>query len=150
MTPGVPQVSRQTGGEHLVLYMTEYRLCDRLNTFVLPRDARGVFDFASIQSATGQSLLRGFGKNPEDLNTFYVVTGYRSDSPVLLSKAGAGLFVMSALAAPWRWLALFGVLPIGWLNAAYDLVARNRYQFFGRNESCLMPRAEYQNRFIDV
>jgi predicted DCC family thiol-disulfide oxidoreductase YuxK len=151
VTEGISQVSKRTGGgEHLILYDGVCGLCNRLNTFVLPRDAEGVFDFASLQSATGQSLLKRFGRNPEDLNTFYVVTSYRSESSVLLSKAEAGLFVMKALGVPWRWLGLFRVLPIRSLNAAYDLVARNRYRLFGRHETCLLPSAEYRSRFIDV
>ena len=150
MTEGISQISKRTGGEHLVLYDGVCGLCNRLNRFVVPRDTEGLFDFASLQSATGQSLLKQFGRNPQDLNTFYVVTSYRSGSSVLLSKMGAGLFVMKARGGPWRWLGLFGVLPIRLLNAGYDLVARNRYRFFGRHENCLMPSAEHRNRFIDV
>jgi predicted DCC family thiol-disulfide oxidoreductase YuxK len=42
-----------------------------------------------------------------------------------------------------------GVLPDAMLNPAYHLIARYRYRLFGRRESCLMPPAEYQRRFID-
>ena len=144
MAQAISQVSKRTGGEHLVLYDGVCCLCNRLNTFLLPRDAEGLFDFASLQSATGQSLLRRSGKNHEDLNTFYVVTSYRSESSVWLSKAAAGLFVMKALGGPWRWVGLFGVLLPRLLNAAYDLVARNRYRLFGRHENCLLPSAVYR------
>jgi predicted DCC family thiol-disulfide oxidoreductase YuxK len=125
-------------------------LCNRLNNFVLPRDTRTVFDFASLQSAVGRSTLARFGRNPEDLNTFYIVTNYRSESPALLSKASAALFVMKKLGDPWRWLGLFGVFPNTLLDRAYDLTARYRYHLFGRYETCLMPSAEYRKRFIDL
>jgi len=125
-------------------------MCNRLNNFVLPRDTRAVFDFASLQSAVGRSALAGFGRNPEDLNTFYLVTNYHSESPALLSKASAALFVMKKLGDPWRWLGLFGIFPNALLDRAYDLTARYRYRFFGRYESCLMPSAEYRKRFIDL
>lgn len=137
-------------GEHLVLYDGVCGLCNRLNNFVLPRDTRAVFDFASLQSAVGRSALQRFGRNPEDLNTFYLVTNYRSESPALLSKASAALFVMKKLGDPWRWLGLFGVFPSALLNRAYNLTARYRYWLFGRYESCLMPSAEYRKRFIDL
>jgi predicted DCC family thiol-disulfide oxidoreductase YuxK len=137
-------------GEHLVLYDGVCGLCNRLNNFVLPRDNRGVFDFASIQGVVGRSTLQRFGKNADDLNTFYLVTNYRSESPVLLSKASAALFVMEKLGAPWRWLGLFGVLPSALLDRVYDLMSRYRYRLFGRYESCLMPSAEYKKRFIDL
>jgi predicted DCC family thiol-disulfide oxidoreductase YuxK len=150
MSKSAWQTSISSEGEHLVLYDGVCGLCNRLNNFVLPRDNLGVFDFASLQSAVGRSALRRFGRNPEDLNTFYLVTNYRSESPALLSKACAALFVMKKLGTPWRWLGLFGVFPTALLDRVYDLTARYRYRLFGRCESCLMPSAEYKKRFIDL
>src|SRR5438132_1048236 len=137
-------------GQHLVLYDGVCGLCNRLNTFLLVRDTQGLFDFASLQSAVGRSVLKRFDRNPEDLTTFHVVTNYRAESPALLSKAGAALFVMKRLGGPWRWLALVGVFPRALLDRGYDLIARNRYRLFGKYESCLVPGAEYKKRFIDV
>ena len=144
------QASKPVGGQNLILYDGVCGLCNRLNHFVLPRDTRGVFDFASIQSGAGRGLLMRLDRNPDDLTTFYVVVGYRSGAPVLLSKARAALFVMKALGPPWSWLGVFGVLPTAVLDRGYDLVARNRYRLFGRYESCLMPSEKYKQRFIDV
>src|SRR6266850_2726215 len=103
MTESAWQASILQRGEHLLLYDGVCGLCNRLNNFVLPRDSRGIFDFASLQSAVGRSALKRFGRDPEELSTFYLVTNYRSESPALLSKAGAALFVMKKLRAPWRW-----------------------------------------------
>ena len=150
MSESAWQTSLSPGGEHLVLYDGVCGLCNRLNNFVLARDTRAVFDFASLQSTVGRSTLARFGRNPEDLNTFYLVTNYRSESPALLSKASAALFVTKKLGDPWRWLRLFGVFPSALLDRAYDLTARYRYRLFGRYESCLMPSAEYKKRFIDL
>jgi predicted DCC family thiol-disulfide oxidoreductase YuxK len=137
-------------GDHLLLYDGVCGLCNRLNQFVLPRDIAGVFAFASLQSGAGRSALARFGRSSGDLNTFYVVTNYRSAAPRLLSKAAAGLFVMKTLGAPWRWLGLFGILPQALLNFGYDLIARNRYRLFGRADTCLVPSPEYRQRFLDV
>ena len=150
MTESAWQASSPSRGEHLILYDGVCGLCNRLNQFVLRRDGRGIFDFASLQSGVGRAFLRRFGKNLEDLNTFYVVMRYRSESPALLSKSRASLFLIKELGGAWRWFGLFGVLPTALVDQGYDLVARNRYRFFGRYESCLMPSAEYKTRFIDV
>jgi predicted DCC family thiol-disulfide oxidoreductase YuxK len=137
-------------GEHLILYDGVCGLCNRLNQFVLRRDTRAVFDFASLQSPTARSVLQQLGGNAESLDTVYVVVNYRSESPTLLSKAGATLFVMSTLGirGPLSWA--FRVLPDGLLNLGYDLIARNRYRVFGKSESCMIPSAEFRKRFIDV
>ena len=150
MTESAWQASIPRRGEHLLLYDGVCGLCNRLNNFVLPRDAQGLFDFASLQSEAGRSVLERFGKNPADLDTFYVVTNYRSQSPALVSKARAALFVMTTLGAPWRWLGFFGMFPTALLDRVYDLIARHRYRIFGRTESCLMPSPEYKQRFIDI
>ena len=125
-------------------------LCNRLNVFVLTRDVQGVFAFASLQSQTGQSLLKRFGKATEDLTTFYVLTDYRAESPVLLAKSRAALFVASRLGGLWPALGTFGVLPTAMLDAVYDLIARYRYRVSGRYETCPVPAPEHKQRFIDI
>ena len=137
-------------GRHLILYDGVCGLCNRLNRFVLERDAVAVFQFASLQSRLGQSILRGYGRDPDKLETLYVVVNYGSESAVLLSKSRAALFVLKTLGGPWRLAASLGVLPHRLLDWAYDLVARHRYRVFGRYENCLMPGPEYETRFIDV
>jgi predicted DCC family thiol-disulfide oxidoreductase YuxK len=150
MTVASARASSPAGGQSLVLYDGVCGLCNRANQFILARDPRGVFDFASLQSQVGRATLVRFHRNPDDMNTFFVVVDYRGGAPVLLAKARAALFVMKALGAPWRWLAVVGVLPDAILDRGYDLLARNRYRLFGRYESCVMPTAEYKRRFIDV
>ena len=95
-------------------------------------------------------LLARFGRNPDDLNTVYVIAGYRSDAPALCAKARAALFIMRTLGAPWNWVGVLGVLPDGVLNRGYDLIARNRYRWFGRYQSCILPGADNKDRFIDA
>ena len=135
---------------NLILYDGVCGLCNRLNLFVLARDRTGIFRFASLQSNLGQTVLREFGKHPEDLDTFYVVAGYESAKPKLLSKATAALFVLKTIGGVWKLFSLLGILPARLLNWVYDLIARHRYRIFGRSDSCLMPIAHYRKRFLDV
>jgi predicted DCC family thiol-disulfide oxidoreductase YuxK len=137
-------------GQHLVLYDGVCGLCNAAVQFLLPRDRRRIFDYASLQSQTGQAWLTRFGQNPQLLETIVVITDYRGSAPAMRSRADAALFIMRSLGQPWRSLAWLRVLPNGVLNTAYNLVARNRYRFFGRYDVCLLPRAEEKERFIDV
>lgn len=141
---------QQSAVSHLILYDGVCGLCNRLNAFVLKHDKTGQFRFASLQSATGQSLLRQFNRNPDNLDTFYVVANYGSGSGIPIERARAGLFVLKTLGSPWRWAGVFGILPDSLLNFAYDTVARKRYRLFGKSEQCMMPSAEHRERFIDV
>lgn len=138
------------GGRHLVLYDGLCGLCNSVNLFVLARDRRAVFDFASLQSPVGRSWLGRFDRNPDTLDTFYVATNYRSEAPALASRSAAALFVAKRIGAPWSWLGVLAVVPRAWLDRGYDVIARNRYRLFGREETCLLPAPEHRKRFIDV
>lgn len=138
------------GGEHLFLFDGVCGLCNRVNRILLRYDTAGRFDFASLQSATGRRLQQEFGRNADELSTFYVATGYRSRSPSLLSKSRAVLFVLRTLGWPWKALTVFGILPTRLLDFFYDAIAACRYQLFGRYDTCPRPSPEHRQRFIDV
>ena len=95
-------------------------------------------------------MLGRFGRNPDELNTIYVVVNYRSAAPRLVSRADAALFVSETLGWPWKAARLLGVLPKGLLDWAYDLVARYRYRVFGRYDQCVIPRPEHRARFVET
>jgi predicted DCC family thiol-disulfide oxidoreductase YuxK len=136
-------------GAHLVLYDGVCGLCNRLLQFLLVHDGRAVFDFASLQSATGQALVKRCGGNPLDLTTFYVIANYRTSGARAFTKSAAALFVAGELGWPWKAMRIAGVLPNALLDSVYDLIARTRYRVFGRYEQCPMPRPEFTRRFVD-
>jgi predicted DCC family thiol-disulfide oxidoreductase YuxK len=144
------QLAGTSEGAHLVLYDGVCGLCNGLVQFILKRDRRGVFHFASLQSAAARTVLQPFGSNPDDLSTFYVLLNYRGPASRQLSKGRAVLFVMDALGWPWRFARPLAAVPSVILNGVYDLIARNRYRMFGRHDQCLMPQPEYRTRFIDT
>jgi predicted DCC family thiol-disulfide oxidoreductase YuxK len=138
------------GGQHLLLYDGVCGLCNRGVGQILPRDPKGLFHFASLQSELGRSLLLRHSRNPDVLDTIYVFVAYKSESPRILSRARAALFVIGRLESPWRFLKIFEVLPTFILDAVYSLIARNRYRLYGKYDTCLRPDANYAGRFLDV
>jgi predicted DCC family thiol-disulfide oxidoreductase YuxK len=107
------------------------------------------FCFASLQGPTARSLLKQLGRNPEDLDTFYVLADYKSTMPRLYDRSRAGLFVLQRLNTPWRVLRFAGILPTVVLDVFYRLLARNRYRIFGRFDQCQIPSPEHAGRFIE-
>jgi predicted DCC family thiol-disulfide oxidoreductase YuxK len=136
-------------GVHLVLYDGVCGLCQGVCQFILARDRDGVFDFASLQSGIGRAWLERFGRDPHDLDSFCLITDYQT-SPVLHIKSRAALGVTARLGTPWRWLRAGRVLPQALSDWLYDLVARNRYQWFGRTDTCLLPSPDVRQRFLDL
>ncbi|HEY7285736.1 MAG TPA: DCC1-like thiol-disulfide oxidoreductase family protein [Vicinamibacterales bacterium] len=134
---------------HLVLYDGVCGLCNRVVQFVLEHDERRVFRFASLQSALGRSIVKQSGGDPDELTAFYVVGNYQTPAARVLTRSDAVLFVACKLGWPWKAARLLRVLPRVIRDRAYDLVAWNRYQVFGRHEHCLLPRPEFRSRFVD-
>ena len=149
MVDSTTQASSAGQGVHLVLYDGVCGLCNRLLQFLLAVDHRAVFDFASLQSATGRAIVERAGGRSDELNSFYVSANYRTPGARVITKGEAALFVAGELGWPWKLACLLGALPSSWLNRAYDLVARNRYRIFGRHEQCLAPGPETRNRFVE-
>jgi predicted DCC family thiol-disulfide oxidoreductase YuxK len=134
---------------HLVLYDGVCGLCDRLLQFLLAHDHRRVFNFASLQSPTGQAVVDRYGGNSRALTSFYVIADYRTPDSRFFTKSDAALFVASELGWPWTAMRLGRLVPKEFRDRVYDLVVRHRYRVFGRYEQCLMPRPEFRNRFVD-
>jgi predicted DCC family thiol-disulfide oxidoreductase YuxK len=143
------QAPSDAQGAHLVLYDGVCGLCDRLLQFLLRHDRRAVFSFASLQSATGKATVARRGGNPEDLTSFYVVADFRTPEARVFTRSDAALFVAGQLGWPWKVMRVAGVLPTALRDRLYDVVARTRYRIFGRRELCLMPPAEFRNRFVE-
>ena len=112
--------------------------------FLLKHDRHHVFRFASIQGARGQALLARAGLQVDGLQTMLLVDGERT-----WQQTAAILRVLDALGWPWRAAWLGWVVPRPLRDAAYRVVARNRYRWFGRLQACLVPPAGEAGRFLD-
>jgi predicted DCC family thiol-disulfide oxidoreductase YuxK len=130
--------------DRLLLYDGVCGLCNRLVQWVISHDRAGRIQFAALQSALGQSLLRDHGMRTDDFDTAVLIDHGRA-----FTKAGAVLRVLGALNRPWSWLAPLAHLPKPVLDFGYDRVARNRYRFFGRSDVCMIPPPEVRSRFLD-
>ena len=120
-------------------------MCTGTVLFVIRRDRRKRFRFASMQSALGQELLRRFGLSPDNLKTFVLV-----EEDGHFTKSTAALRVAAGLGGLWPVVSLLTVIPRPIRDGVYDWVARNRYRWFGRLEQCLVPVPDVQDRFVDL
>ncbi|MEP6741697.1 MAG: thiol-disulfide oxidoreductase DCC family protein [bacterium] len=134
----------------IVLYDGVCGLCNRLVQFVLKHDRKDVFRFASLQSELASALLQRHGRDPHDLDTVYVIVDHAQPTESLLARSDAILFLLRRLGGIWKLAALGNILPRRLRDAAYKLVARNRYRLFGKYESCMLPEPRHRAKFLDV
>lgn len=91
-------------GQHLSLYDGVCGLCNRLLQFVLARDRRAVFDFASLQGATGRALVDRAGGNADELNALYVFTHYRTPAARVLTARAENTSSLDLQFGPATWV----------------------------------------------
>jgi predicted DCC family thiol-disulfide oxidoreductase YuxK len=134
----------------IVLYDGVCALCNGVVQFLLPRDPEGRFRFAALQSRCARDLLARHAREPDVLDTMYVVRDPGEAGEALLAGPDAVLHIARTLGGAWRLLGIFGLLPSGVRNRLYDALARRRYRLFGRHDACVLPRPEWRARFIDA
>jgi predicted DCC family thiol-disulfide oxidoreductase YuxK len=127
----------------LMIFDGVCHLCSRTVTFILAHEARPTLRFVPIQSPAGGRMMRDLGLFAEDAKTFVLVVEGRA-----YGRSEAAIRVARHLRFPWRLLGAIRALPRPFRVWAYDLVARNRYRWFGRAESCMVPTPELRARFI--
>ncbi|NUN99300.1 MAG: thiol-disulfide oxidoreductase DCC family protein [Saprospiraceae bacterium] len=143
-----PENNFDTGllnGGPILLFDGVCNLCNASVQFILKRDRKGIFRFASLQSPTGQALLRFAGLPTDEINSTVL---FENGTPYL--RSDAGLRVVRRLSGGWPLLYGLIAVPRPLRNRIYDWIAHNRYRWFGKQESCLMPAPEWKSRFIDV
>ena len=90
------------------------------------------------------------GVDPHDLNTVYLVKNYERSDEVLLARSDAILYMLMQLGGIWSVAGIGRVLPRGFRDAVYKVVATNRYRVFGKHESCMLPEPKHRAKFLDV
>ncbi|CAJ0688290.1 hypothetical protein LMG18102_00909 [Ralstonia mannitolilytica] len=128
----------------IVVYDAHCLLCSGAIQFLLRHDRRRLLRFASMQGETGRQLLAQAGVNRDDVNTMLFVRDGRA-----WRESAAVLRIAHVLGWPWRlaWTGWF--IPVTLRDALYRCVARNRYQWFGRSDTCILPPPGAAQRFLD-
>ncbi len=118
-------------------------LCNGAVQFVIRHDRTAQVKFASLQSESAARLLEPFGVDPSNLQTFVLL-----EDGQMFVKSDAALRLARALRGPWAWLYPLVYIPRPIRDFVYDIVARNRYAWFGKRESCWLPTPELKTRFL--
>lgn len=128
--------------DNVVLFDGVCSLCNASVDFIVRNEKGNRLKFASLQSAVGQKIIAkaGFGNVPDSI-LFYT-------DGVLLAESSAVLQVASYLKTPYRWATIFGIVPRVIRDKVYQLIARNRYSWFGKRDTCRIPTATERDKFL--
>lgn len=127
----------------LILFDGVCNLCNASVQFIIKRDVENKFLFASLQSETGQNILKHFGLDTTEFKTLILL-----QNKEIYTKSTAALGILKQLNGFWKFLYIFILIPTPIRDFFYTFVANNRYRFFGKQKYCMMPSSELKAKFL--
>lgn len=130
-----------THNRPVLFFDGECNLCNSAVQFIIRHDKKKLFLFAPLQSTAGQDALKQFsGHVPDSVILFY--------NNRYFIKSAAGLNILRLLGGGWRFLYAFIIIPRFIRDWVYNIIARNRYKWFGKRNECMIPTPELKERFL--
>ncbi|MEL6865730.1 MAG: thiol-disulfide oxidoreductase DCC family protein [Bacteroidota bacterium] len=129
----------------ILLYDGVCNLCNHSVQFVIKRDSKQQFRFAALQSDVGRKLLETHQFSADHLDSIVLIEDGKA-----YSHSTAALRVSRQLNSLWPLLYFFILIPAPLRNWVYNWIANNRYRWFGKQDTCMLPSPETRTRFLDV
>jgi len=128
----------------VILFDGVCNFCNYWVNFILARDKNDFFRFAALQSEAGQERLKKFNLSRTSFDTFILI-----DDENYFTKSTAALMIAEKLKSVVKLFYPFIFLPKPFRDYFYNLIAKNRYKFFGKREICRIPTEEERGKFFD-
>lgn len=127
----------------VILFDGVCNLCNSSIIFVIKHDPKDLFRFAPLQSDLGKSLIKKHHIDPTQVDSIILV-----DQEKAYIKSSAALRIARHLSGGYSLLSIFLIFPAFLRNVFYDYIARNRYKWYGKKDSCMIPTPELKAKFL--
>ena len=127
----------------IILFDGVCNFCNFWVDFVIKRDKEDVFKFAALQSASGKALLEKYNFSSSRMDTLVLILNDQ-----VYTRSTAALIICRNLSGPMKLSYPLIFVPSFIRDFIYNLIAKNRYKFFGKKESCRVPTEEERNKFV--
>lgn len=131
----------KNNSKNIILFDGVCNLCNSFVQFIIKRDKEEVFHFANLHSDFAQKLIR---QHPELKKVDAVIF---LDKNHIYIKSNAALQIAKSLNG-WKWTSVLRIFPLFLRDFIYDLIAKQRYNLFGKKDQCMIPTPELKSRFI--
>ena len=132
-----------TDKKSIILFDGLCNLCNSSVQFILKHEKNQNFLFASLQSDACAKILLQLNYKNNDLNSLVLIEGNK-----IYKKSTAALRIIKELKPMWHWFYILIIVPKFIRDSVYDLIAKNRYRWFGKKNTCMVPSPEIQERFL--
>jgi predicted DCC family thiol-disulfide oxidoreductase YuxK len=127
----------------IVLFDGICKLCNSTVLFIINHDHQARFKFTPLQSEQGSRLIKQFGFQAD---IFYFIVYIREEKS--FTKSTALLYILKDLGGLWKLFYPLIAIPKFIRDFFYDILAKKRYQLFGKLESCMIPKEDIKQRFL--
>ncbi len=128
----------------VILFDGICNLCNGAVNFVIRNDRNEILRFTSLQSNTGSNIMKQFDIDSPDPDSFILV--YQNK---VFNKSTAALMVLKLLGGRFALAYGFIIVPRFIRDGVYNIIATNRYKWFGKKESCMIPGKKISHLFLD-
>ena len=133
----------ESSAHPILLFDGVCNLCNGSVQLIIRRDPEARFRFASLQSEVGQRYLEELQVDRDAVDSVILVEGGR-----WYKESDAALRIARLLGGPWKAMGILRLLPRPLRDRLYRFIARHRYRWFGKRESCWLPTPELRERFL--
>ncbi|PVW15613.1 thiol-disulfide oxidoreductase DCC family protein [Marixanthomonas spongiae] len=127
----------------IILFDGVCNLCNSSVIFAIKRDKNDVFRFAALQSEIGEELTSKLNIDTSKTDSIILI-----DGDAHYEKSSAALCIAKHLSGGWPLLYAFIIIPKFIRDSVYNFIAKNRYKWYGKKESCMIPTPELQAKFL--
>lgn len=131
--------------KQLILFDGICNLCHSSVQYVIKHDQKNIFMFTALQSKVGQQIIKEYNIDTAKTDSILLYTPEVGIS----SKSTAALKIAFQLGFPNNLLCVFFIIPPFIRNWVYDYIANNRYKWYGKKESCMIPTPELKSKFLE-
>ncbi len=129
----------------IVLFDGVCNLCNNAIQRIIKHDKKDIFRFASLQSELGKKLVEERGLDPNEIDSIILI----EPGIAYYRKSTAALEISRDLSGGYSLLKNFLFIPEVFRDGVYDLIASNRYKWFGKKDQCMIPTPELKAKFLD-
>lgn len=127
----------------IILFDGVCNLCNSSVNFIIDNDKRNVFKFASLQSETGSELMKKHNLTSKDIDSVILIDADRA-----YIKSDAALRIAAELGGIYKLISYLRFIPKFIRDFFYDIIAKNRYKWFGKKDTCRIPTPELKSKFL--
>lgn len=127
----------------IILFDGVCNYCNDKINYIIKNDKQDIFRFVPIQSEKGQEIINYLGINKTTDSIVLYEPGF-----AYYIKSEAVFKIIKHLSSSAKVLLFFNFIPTSIKNIFYDIIAKNRYKWYGKKESCMIPTEEIKRKFI--